>query len=578
MSIRNRLLVILGLVALCLFYLVPRNVTVRERDPATGLVTDRTQKRVPLKLGLDLQGGMHLGLELDQAKQVSADPKRDLDLALTVLRKRIDEFGVSEPVIQKVGEERIVVELPGITEPARAKAIVQRSAFLEFRITDETNALEKAIPAMDRVLRGMGIRGPGQTSRPSAVEQLLGGDTASARAGPDSAAKGAPAKGAPAKGAPAQGAVTDSATDTTATDTGESAGGVLAGLIQPSAAAGGGAPGEYMVPETAYPRVDSLLNIPAVSRLLPRGIALRWAATPTSVGVESYRFLYALEARPIITGANLEDAQAQIDPLTNGPIVTFQLDRAGGRKFGEETGRHVGDYMAILLDGRVQGRPPVIQSRIARNGQITLAGRTLQEAQDLALTLKAGALPIPLKIVEERQVGPSLGNDAIQSGILSGIIGTIFVVMIMVLYYRVAGALAIAALALYVLFTLGGLSMLDATLTLPGLAGLVLSIGIAVDANVLIFERIREELAAGKTVRLAVDEGFKHAMSAIIDSNVTTVLTALFLFQFGTGPVKGFVVTLILGTAASMVTAIFVTRTLFMIWLDRKPTMATLSI
>ena len=578
MSIRNRLLVILGLVALCLFYLVPRNVTVRERDPETGLVTDRTQKRVPLKLGLDLQGGMHLGLELDQAKQVSADPKRDLDLALTVLRKRIDEFGVSEPVIQKVGEERIVVELPGITEPARAKAIVQRSAFLEFRITDETNALEKAIPAMDRVLRGMGIRGPGQTSRPSAVEQLLGGDTASARAGPDSAAKGAPAKGAPAKGAPAKGAVTDSATDTTATDTGESAGGVLAGLIQPSAAAGGGAPGEYMVPETAYPRVDSLLNIPAVSRLLPRGIALRWAATPTSVGVESYRFLYALEARPIITGANLEDAQAQIDPLTNGPIVTFQLDRAGGRKFGEETGRHVGDYMAILLDGRVQGRPPVIQSRIARNGQITLAGRTLQEAQDLALTLKAGALPIPLKIVEERQVGPSLGNDAIQSGILSGIIGTIFVVMIMVLYYRVAGALAIAALALYVLFTLGGLSMLDATLTLPGLAGLVLSIGIAVDANVLIFERIREELAAGKTVRLAVDEGFKHAMSAIIDSNVTTVLTALFLFQFGTGPVKGFAVTLILGTAASMVTAIFVTRTLFMIWLDRKPTMATLSI
>jgi preprotein translocase subunit SecD len=324
--------------------------------------------------------------------------------------------------------------------------------------------------------------------------------------------------------------------------------------------------------------VDSLLSLPAVARQLPRGVTLRWSATPTSVGVESYRFLYALDDRPIITGSNLEDAQAQIDPLTNGPIVTFQLDRAGGRKFGEETGRHVGDYMAILLDGRVQGRPPVIQSRIGRNGQITLSGRTLQEAQDLALTLKAGALPIPLQIVEERQVGPSLGQDAIRSGIFSGIIGTIFVVVIMVLYYRVAGVLAIGALTLYLLFTLGGLSMLDATLTLPGLAGLVLSIGIAVDANVLIFERIREELAAGKTVRLAVDEGFKHAMSAIIDSNATTVLTALFLFQFGTGPVKGFAVTLILGTAASMITAIFVTRTMFLIWLDRKPTMATLSI
>jgi preprotein translocase subunit SecD len=220
----------------------------------------------------------------------------------------------------------------------------------------------------------------------------------------------------------------------------------------------------------------------------------------------------------------------------------------------------------------------VIQSRIGRNGQITLAGRTLQEAQDLALTLKAGALPIPLRIVEERQVGPTLGEDSIRSGIIAGMIGTLFVVLVMVLYYRMAGALAIVALALYVFLTMGALAMLDATLTLPGLAGLVLSIGIAVDANVLIFERIREELAAGKTVSLAVNEGFRHAMSAIIDSNVTTVLTGLFLFQFGTGPVKGFAVTLILGVIASMVTAIFVTRTLFILWLQRKPAMATLSI
>jgi preprotein translocase subunit SecD len=567
MSIRNRLLLILALVSLSIFYLVPRDITVRERDLETGVMRDRTEKRVPLKLGLDLQGGMHLALELDQSKQVSADPKRDLQLALTVLRKRVDEFGVTEPVTQMVGDDRIVVELPGIDDPARAKGIVQRSAFLEFRITDETNALEKAIPAMDRTLRGLGIRGESPTARPSAVEQLLGGDTAK-RAGADSAAA---RKGAAAGDSGAR----DSAAADTAAPV---AGGVLAGLIQPSGAGGGGAPGEYMVPETAYPRVDSLLNIPAVARQLPRGLTLRWSASPTSVGVESYRFLYALDDRPIITGSSLEDAQAQIDPLTNGPIVTFQLDRAGGRKFGEETGRHVGDYMAIILDGRVQGRPPVIQSRIGRNGQITLSGRSLQEAQDLALTLKAGALPIPLRIVEERQVGPSLGDDAIRSGILSGIIGTAFVVLVMVLYYRLAGALAVAALTLYLLFTLGGLAMLDATLTLPGLAGLVLSVGIAVDANVLIFERIREELAAGKTVRLAVDEGFKHAMSAIIDSNVTTMLTALFLFQFGTGPVKGFAVTLILGIAASMVTAIFVTRTWFMIWLDRKPTMATLSI
>ncbi len=557
MSTRTRLLVIAALVALSIFYLIPRNVTVRERDVATGVMTDRTEKRVPLKLGLDLQGGMHLALELDQSRQVSADPRRDLDLALTVLRKRIDEFGVTEPLIQKVGNERIVVELAGIKDPARAKAIVQRSAFLEFKITNETGALEKALPAMDRTLKSLGIKGEAEPERPSAVQQLLGGDTSRAAAR-DTTKPGKAAK------------------DSAAQDTTPVPGGVLSGLIQPAGA--GGVPGEYMVPETAYPRVDSLLSIPAVGRQLPRGVVLRWSASPASVGVQPVRFLYALEEKSIVTGSNLVDAQAQLDPLTNGPIVTFELDRAGGRKFGEETAKHIGDYMAILLDGRVQGRPPVIQSRIGRNGQITLGGKSLQEAQDLALTLKAGALPIPLKIVEERQIGPTLGEDAVRSGIISGIIGTVFVVAVMVLYYRMAGALAVLALGLYVLLTLGALAMLDATLTLPGLAGLVLSIGIAVDANVLIFERIREELAGGKTVPLAVAEGFRHAMSAIIDSNVTTVLTGLFLFQFGTGPVKGFAVTLILGVIASMITAIFVTRTFFILWLHRKPAMATLSI
>jgi len=557
-SIRSRMIVIGLLIAGSVYFLFPRTVTLRVRG-ADGIMHDDTVTRVPLKRGLDLQGGMHLALELDQSKQVSADPKKDLDLALTVLRKRIDEFGVEEPVVQKAGDSRIVVELAGITDPGRAKAIVQRSAFLEFRITDKTGALEKALPAMDRTLRALGVKGDTGAGKPSAVEQLLGGD---------SAKPGTPPPGPAKAGA-----------DSVAADTGPGRGGVLAGLIQPAGSAeGGGVPGEYMVPETAFPRVDSLINIPAVARQLPRGLVFRWSSAPTSVGVQSYRFLYVLDDRPIVTGSNLEDANAQLDPLTNGSIVTFQLDRAGGRKFGEETGRHVGDYMAILLDGRVQGRPPVIQSRIGRNGQITLGNKSLQEAQDLALTLKAGALPIPLKIVEERQVGASLGSDSIRDGITAGIVGTVMVVLIMLVYYRMSGALAVTALALYLLFTLGGLSMVNATLTLPGLAGIVLSVGIAVDANVLIFERIREELVHGRTVRIAVDEGFKHAMNAIIDSNVSTVLTALFLFQFGTGPVKGFAVTLIMGIVASMITAIFVTRTFFMIWLQRRPAMATLSI
>jgi preprotein translocase subunit SecD len=541
-TIRSRLIVIVILIAICVWQMIPREV--RVRTVVNGRPVDTVQTLTRPALGLDLQGGMHLALELDQSRTVSSDPTRDLDLALTVMRKRVDEFGVAEPLIQKVGDERIVVELPGIDDPARAKAVVQRTAALEFRISDETSALDKAIPAMDRVLQQLGVKaGPGQVGEPSAVTELLGGDTT----------------------APA--------------DTTVLVGGMLAGLIRPGVEVGlDPMPGEYAVPDGAWTRVDSALRIPQVARLLPRSVTWRWSANQLSIGAQPYRMLYILDDEVMITGEYLEDAAAQLDPVTQGAIVTFTLSRSGGRIFGRKTAAHVNDFMAIILDDRVQGRPPVIQSQINRNGQITLGGKTIQEAQDLALTLKAGALPIPLKIVEERQVGPSLGRDAIVSGIWAAVIGTSFVVLVMVVWYRVAGLLAVAALGLYILFSVGGLAALGATLTLPGLAGLALSIGIAVDANVLIFEGIREQLALGKTVRLAIDEGFKHAMSAIIDSNVTTVLTALFLFQFGTGPVRGFAVTLIVGIVASMITAIFVTRTFFMIWLERKPAMNTLSI
>ncbi|TFG42776.1 MAG: protein translocase subunit SecD [Gemmatimonadales bacterium] len=529
--------------ALSVYSLFPREVTIRSRG-VDGAMRDTTERKIPLKLGLDLQGGMHLGLELDQSKRVSSDVPRDIDLALTVLRKRVDEFGVQEPVVQKVGNERIVVELAGVRDPQRAMDIVQKAAFLEFRITDRTSALEKALPAMDRALRALGITSAAGKTSPSAVQSLLGGDSAA-----------------------------------TASDSTPVEGGVLSDLIQPGAAAGSGVPGEYFVPEAAYIRVDSLFRIPEVARALPRGTEILWTASPVSVGVQPYRFFYVVEQKPIVTGRNLVDASAQFDQLTNGPVVLFELDRAGGRQFGAATQAHIGDYMAIVLDGRVQGPPPVIQGRIDRNGQITMGGgKSIVEAQDLALTLKAGALPVPLKIVDRFQVGASLGADSIRGGITAGIVGTLVVILIMIGYYRMSGVLAVAALSLYLLFTLGGLAMLDATLTLPGLAGLVLTVGIAVDANVLIFERIREELVHGRTVRLAVEEGFNHAMSAIIDSNVSTVITALFLFQFGTGPVKGFAVTLTMGIIASMITAVFVSKTFFLIWLQRRPDLTTLSI
>jgi preprotein translocase subunit SecD len=285
-----------------------------------------------------------------------------------------------------------------------------------------------------------------------------------------------------------------------------------------------------------------------------------------------------VESRAIITGEQLQKATARRDQLTNQSIVAFQLSRRGGRIFAQETARHIEHYMAIILDGRVQGQPPVIRSQIGANGQIELGSKPLQEASDLALVLRAGALPAPLQIVEERTIGPSLGKDSITAGVRAGLIAVGLVVVIMVGYYRLSGVLAVAALALYVVFALGGLAMFGFTLTLPGLAGFALSIGMAVDANVLIFERIREELALGKSVRLAVDEGFKHAMSAIWDSNLTTALTAFILYLVGTGPVQGFAITLIIGIFASMISAVFVTRTLFLIWLQRRPAMTTVSI
>lgn len=549
-SIRNRLIFIAVLIVASLISLYPRDVKTRVRGP-DGAMRDTLIRAIPIKRGLDLQGGMHLALELDESQQVSADKPRDIELALQVLRKRIDEFGVTEPLIQKQGDERIVVELAGVTDPARAIDIVQQSAFLEFRITDETDALGKALPAMDRALRGLGVAAApgGQAPGRSAVADLLG--------------------------------AADSATDSTRGDSAVAldsvlpvgGGAVLSSLIQP-----GGIPGEFLVRTASVPRVDSLLRLPEVAKLVPRSISLRWSYDTVSVAADSYTYLYALEDRPIITGSELVDANAQLDPLSNGPVVNFELSSKGGREFGNATGRHVGDYLAILLDNRVQGRPPVIQERIGRNGRISMYGRGMAEANDLALTLRAGALPVPLTIVERRQVGASLGNDSIRAGITAGLIGMVLVIIVMIGYYRVSGMLAVVALGMYVLFTLAGLAALGATLTLPGLAGLVLSVGIAVDANVLIFERIREELQGGKSVRLAVDEGFRHAMAAIVDSSVSTVLTALFLFQFGTGPVKGFAVTLIMGIAASLITAVFVTRTFFMLWLDRKPEMSTLSI
>lgn len=554
-SLRNRVLLIVALVAVSVWALFPR--TTVERVKRDGAFVYDTVRRVPLKLGLDLQGGMHLALEVDESKQAVQDKAEALDRALKVVRTRIDEFGVAEPVVQKVGENRIVVELPGIDDPQRATDVVQRSAFLQFQITDKTQALERVLPRLDQIIQASGAvaataTAPGTAAAPSnAVAGLFAGADSSKPQGDTAAA-------ADSSAAPLPGAT----------------GGALSRLL----AASGYMPGEYLVADADAATVQRYLALPEVQAALPPGRVVRWGSDTVVAAQRVYRTLYVLESRPILTGEYLTDARPNRAPV-EGTVVEFTLNNEGGRRFRNETGKHVQDHMAIVLDDRVMGRPPVIQSAIGTRGQITLGGRRLEDAQDLALVLRAGALPVPLKIAEVRDIGASLGQDSINKGMTAMAIATALVVLIMVGYYRFSGMLAVGALVLYVLYTLAILAGFDAVLTLPGIAGFVLSVGIAVDANVLIFERIREELDRGKTVRLAIEEGFAHALSAIVDTSVTTILTAAVLYQYGTGPVRGFAVTLIAGIVASMFTALFVTKTFYLVWMSRKgATSQTLSI
>jgi len=537
-NVKSRLLVIAALIAASVWALFPRQVV--ERVKRDGVFVYDTVSRVPLKRGLDLQGGIQLTLEVDQSRQTITDVSDALDRAMKVVRTRIDEFGVAEPVVQKLGNDRIMVELPGIEDPRRAEEVVQRAAFLRFQITDESQALERIVPRLDGLVKEQGLA-----------------------AATDSASRPA---------ANALGSLLQTVDSTANADTaGTSTDGPFRRSLVP-----GQLPGQYFVTSADYGQIDALLRTPEIQAALPPGKDVRWGTDSLVSGTQVYRTLYVLESRAIIDGTYLVDAKPNQDPL-EGAKVDFVFNNEGGRRFRNETAKHIGDNMAIVLDDKVMSAP-VIQSAIGARGQITMGGRDLQAAQDLALVLRAGALPVPLKVAESRTIGASLGEDAIRQGLLSGALGLALVVLIMVVYYRFSGVLAICGLAFYVLVTLAILAGFDATLTLPGLAGFVLSIGMAVDANFLIFERIREELDAGRSLRMAIDDGFDHAWSAIVDTHVTTALTAAILYQFGTGPVRGFAVALLAGIFASLISAIYVVRTLFLLWLSKNQTAKTLSI
>jgi len=556
-TIRNRLLVILGLIIVSVYALIPKTGPTGEKVPS-------------INLGLDLQGGMHLAVEVDDPDgTLTQEGRADaLERILTTIRNRIDEFGVREPTIQRVGHDRIIVELAGIDDPERAKAIVERTAFLEFKLVREDDNFRNALPRIDR---GIVLELGAENLRDAGVEEIepetpliidiLGTveDTAAAQADTtgEQAADSTVADTAGEAAAPEQ-------------DTGEPNLRPLTSLLLES-----GNPGILLVAEEDVPTMERYLATEALAKALPRNTQLRWGAKPTSAAGGAYRELYVLEADAILTGDLLADAgPASRDPQFNQPYVPFETTRRGSRVFERGTAPNVGRYMAIVLDQKVQSAP-VIRQMLSRRAQIEMGGgSSFQEAQDLALVLRAGALPMPIKVVEERSV--------IRQGRNALIIGIVGVVLLMIWYYRITGVMAVAALGVYVLLVLGGLAGLGATLTLPGIAGLILSVGMAVDANVLIFERIREESDAGKTPRTAVDAGFAQALSAIVDANLTTLIVAAIvaaiLYQFGTGPIRGFAVTLVIGIIASFFTALYVTRTFFLIYLERRSPTEPLSI
>ncbi len=363
--------------------------------------------------------------------------------ALETIRNRVDEFGVSEPDIRRQGENRLLIQLPGISDPGRAKELIGRTAQLEFKIVDDAGDIEAA-----------------EKGNIPPAKQLL-----------------------------------------------------------------------YQV------RNDPETN--------------RTVRTP-----------FLVEKRSLLTGAYLTDARVAIDSQYNEPYVSIKFDRKGARLFERITGEHVKERLAIVLDDNIYSAP-VIQEKIG-GGEARITGSfTTEEARDLAIVLRAGALPAPVEILEERTVGPSLGADSIRKGLLSMVVGGILVVIFMIIYYKGSGLIADLALTLNILLIAGGLAGFGATLTLPGIAGIILTIGMAVDANVLIFERIREELHIGKSPYAAVSAGYDRATLTILDANVTTLIAALVLFQFGTGPVKGFAVTLSLGVISSLFTALIVTRMIF---------------
>jgi len=539
---------ILFLVIVSSYYLLPSAKYWSLSDPEKAELRIEDPQRLiglekkAIKLGLDLKGGMHVVLQVDKTKLNPEEQKDAVDRALEIIRNRVDQFGVTEPLIQKQGEDRIIVELPGLVDAERARELIGKTAQLEYKLLPEAEIMSALIQEIDGVL---------------------------AAAEPESLVE------------PQEEEIEEPLEDLFATEEKDTAEDFLADLDEEI-------PEEdrpftslleasrsffFYVPKDEMPRVEYLLSKPEVRRVIPDDLEFAWATETELIQGTEYQKLYILKKRVEFSGKYLTDAKPRYDEFRK-PYVHFTLTKRGGTRFAQLTGANIDKPLAIVLDGRVESAP-VIQDKVRDEGRITMGGdATWEDAHDLSIILRAGALPAPVKIAENRVIGPSLGQDSVRKGTLAAMIGLAVVLIFMLVYYRVSGLIADFALFFNLFFLLAAMAALHATLTMPGIAGIILIVGMSVDANVLIFERIREELRTGKTVRASIDAGYRRALLTIVDAHVTTLITALVLFQFGTGPIKGFAVSLSLGVVISLFTAVVITKSIF----DMRKGYKTLSI
>ncbi|MBK8945541.1 MAG: protein translocase subunit SecD [Ignavibacteriae bacterium] len=451
---------------------------------------------------------------IDELKEQESDA---VTRAIEIIRNRIDQYGVSEPSIQKQGARRIIVELPGVAKKEEAKNLLQGRAMLEFKLVKDPEFTFPIMNKIDEVLANSN-----KDTTDTAIKDSLLSDT---ELSTEESEKQHPFFS-------------------------------VAKLISQNSA-------DAIVEESKKELLNNYLNRPEVKKVIPDNVEFLYSAKPYAVqdGI-TYYSLYLVNKQAELTGGVIVDAQANINQQTTAPVVNMQMNSEGAREWARITGANVNKRCAVVLDGYVYTAPNINEKIPSGSSQIS-GMDDLEEAKLIEIVLKAGALPAPVDIIEERTVGPSLGQDSINQGFNSTIIAFIIIAFFMFTYYKKSGAFADLAMFFTILFILGILAAFNATLTLPGIAGIILTIGMAVDANVLIFERIREELSTGKTVKAAVQGGFSHSYSAIFDSNITSFFTAIILYQFGSGPIQGFALTLMIGILSSLFCALVITKLLF---------------